>query len=137
MHYRNGGGISDPRKKLYKSYVNKARNLRDFKMKEEGSEPSTVRMATETFDGKNWVSFPTIFPKEGNKGSSDPKDWLILTDPDEAFEEAKKRGEVFNFGEDKDAAIDFGLGAWKPTKFTEMGEGRIKPYRKTIFDYFR
>ena len=31
MHYRNGGGISDPRKKLYKSYVNKARNLRDFK----------------------------------------------------------------------------------------------------------
>ena len=49
MHYRNGGGISDPRKKLYKSYVNKARNLRDFSMKEEGSEPSTVRMATETF----------------------------------------------------------------------------------------
>jgi hypothetical protein len=136
MQYRNSRDI-DPRKRVYRSYVNKARTMRPFTMNEEGSDPSTVRMATESFDG-NYYSFPTIFPKEGNEGSSNPKDWIIYGDDVEgAFEEALKRGEVFEFGKDKDAAIDFGLGAWKPTKFTEMGEGRIKPYRKTIFDYFR
>ena len=50
MQYRNSRDI-DPRKRVYKSYVNKARTMRPFTMNEEGSEPSTVRMATETFDG--------------------------------------------------------------------------------------
>jgi hypothetical protein len=136
MQYRNSRDIN-PRKRVYRSYVNKARTMRPFTMNEEGSDPSTVRMATETFDGENWVSFPTIFPKEGNTGSNNPQDWIVYDSPEEAYEEAKRRGEVFDFGKDKDAAIDFGLGAWKPTKFTEMKEGRIKPYRKTIFDYFR
>jgi hypothetical protein len=43
---------------------------------------------------------------------------------EEAYEEAKKRGEVINFGSDKDAAIKFGQGSWKDKK--QMG-GSVYP----------
>lgn len=107
----------------YASYKSKAVEIRPFTMKEEGSDPSTVRMATETFDGVNWYSFPTIFPKEGNEGSSDPNDWIIYGDDIEgAFKEAQKRGEVFEFGKDKQSALDFGEGSWKPQLFKKGGK---------------
>jgi hypothetical protein len=127
MKYR--GDQVDPRKKKYTSYVQKARTMRPFTMNEEGSDPSTVRMSTETFDGKNWYSFPTIFPKEGNTGSTNPQDWIIYDSPEEAFKEAQKRGEVFDFGSDKESALMFGEGAWKPNEFKDMPRGRTKTYR--------
>jgi len=74
---------------------------------QDGSE-STHLMATETFDGKNWFSFPTLF--------QDPDGtWIDMSDRpwEEAYEEAKKRGEVIDFGTDKEAAIKFGEGSWK------------------------
>lgn len=77
------------------------------------TSPSTVKMATETFDGKNWVSFPTLFPKDPNNQTSDKKDWMYITDPKEAYDEAVKRGEVWEFGEDKESALKFGEGSWK------------------------
>jgi len=132
MRYRSDQ--VDPRKKKYQKYAETARTMRPFTMNETGSEPSTVRMATEVIDGK-WYSYPTIFPKEGNTGSSDPNDWLVL-DEYEAFEEARKRGELFEFGEDKESALLFGEGAWKGP-YKDMPQGRIKPYRKTPLDYLR
>ena len=120
---------TDPRKKKYTSYVQKARTMRPFTMNEEGSDPSTVRMSTETFDGENWYSFPTIFPKEGNSGSTNPQDWIIYDSPEAAFKEAQKRGEVFDFGSDKESALMFGEGAWKPNEFKDMPRGRTKTYR--------
>jgi hypothetical protein len=74
----------------------------------DGTE-STHLMATETLDGKNWVSFPTLF--------QDPDGtWIDMSDKPwkEAYEEAKKRGELIDFGTDKEAAIKFGEGSWKP-----------------------
>ena len=66
-------------------------------------------MATET-DGKgNWFSFPTLFQNEDGT-------WLDMSEGEgweSAYEEAKKRGEVIEFGTDKDAAIKFGEGSWK------------------------
>ena len=88
---------------------------RDNGIDENGntSESSHV-MATEIYNGK-WQSFPTIFPKEGNTGSRDPKDWMDFGDDKEgAFKEAQKRGEVFDFGDNKEAALKFGEGSWKP-----------------------
>lgn len=84
----------------------------------DGSE-STHLMATETFDGKNWFSFPTLF--------QDPDGtWIDMSDRpwQEAYEEAKKRGEVIEFGTDKEAAIKFGEGSWKLPKAQE-GNGEI------------
>lgn len=82
----------------------------------DGSE-STHLMATETLDGKNWFSFPTLF--------QDPDGtWIDMSDKPwkEAYEEAKRRGEVIEFGTDKEAAIKFGEGSWKLPKAQDGGE---------------
>ena len=88
----------------------------------DGSE-STHLMATETLDGENWVSFPTLF--------QDPDGtWVDMSDRpwEEAYEEAKRRGEVIDFGTDKEAAINFGEGSWK--------DQQDKPLRGRAFDSF-
>lgn len=76
---------------------------------------STHLMATET-DGKgNWFSFPTLF-QNSIPYADDSKNWVDMSDRpwEEAYEEAKKRNEVIEFGKDKEAAIKFGEGSWKP-----------------------
>ena len=69
-------------------------------------------MRTETLDEVNWFSFPTLFQDEDgtwvDMSKEAEKDWRP------AYEEAKRRGEVIEFGEDKDAAFKFGEGSWKP-----------------------
>lgn len=90
---------------------------------DESGEPSTVKMATETFDGKNWHSFPTLFPKDPNNQTNNPDDWISYDDPKEAYAEAKKRGEVWDFNEDKEGAIAFGEGSWKKPTQEQSGEG--------------
>jgi hypothetical protein len=69
---------------------------------------STHLYATETPDGKKWVSFPTLF--------QDPDGtWVDMSEGDwyNAYEEAKQRGEVLDFGRRKRAAIKWGEGSWK------------------------
>jgi hypothetical protein len=75
----------------------------------DGSE-STHLMRTETIDGINWVSFPTLFqnPDGSWLDMSDEENWRI------PMMEAKKRGELIHFGQDKEAALRFGEGSWKP-----------------------
>jgi hypothetical protein len=114
---------------VHDSYTKKARNLRKghtLKWTDhEGKKgESTLRMASEFKDGK-WVAFPTLYrekngkwkdymdgvPKRGEPGYSKEKEWSAIN---AAYERAKKDKEVFDFGEDKDKAINFGLGSWKP-----------------------
>ena len=90
---------------------------------DDSGEPSTVKMATETFDGKNWHSFPTLFPKDPDNQTNNPDDWISYDDPKEAYDEAKKRGEVWDFNEDKDSAMAFGKGSWKKPTSEQSGEG--------------
>ncbi len=73
----------------------------------DGSE-STHLYATETLDGKNWVSFPTLF--QNQDGS-----WLDMSQGnwEDAYREAEKRGEVIDFGRRKNKALAFGEGSWK------------------------
>jgi len=87
---------------------------------------STHLMATETLDGKNWFSFPTLF--------QDPDGtWIDMSDRpwEEAYEEAKRRGEVIDFGTDKEAAIKFGEGSWKLPKaqfgYTDINQDPSQP----------
>jgi hypothetical protein len=64
---------------------------------------------------------PTIFPNEGGKT------WTDLRDkPNEAYEEAKKRGEVFGFKSAKKAE-KFGYGSWKKG---EAKKEAMKNYRE-------
>ena len=110
--FQNGGSVmAPPRKGVRKN--------------PDGSE-STHLMATETLDGKNWFSFPTLF--------QDPDGtWIDMSDRPwkEAYEEAKKRGELIEFGTDKEAAIKFGEGSWKK----QMQEGGEPTFKYAIPGY--
>lgn len=90
---------------------------------------STHLMAAETFDGKNWVVFPTLF--QNPDGS-----WIDMSNEprEKAFQEAEIRGEVINFGTDKDSALNFGKGSWKKEKPRSDNKGGIsleKEYTST------
>jgi len=122
---------------VYDDYAEKARKMRDMgygkgraNLDKEGRvvDYSTHKMQTEVGErllelgikgvepGK-WYSFPTLFPdkKKSNR-------WIDYgggqkegegADLKGAYQEAVSRGETFEFGRDKEAAIKFGLGSWK------------------------
>jgi len=76
----------------------------------DGSE-STHLMAAEQLEDGSWVGFPTLFQDDDGTWVDKSKgNW------EDAYKEALQRGEVTNFGIDKDAAIAFGEGSWKPVK---------------------
>lgn len=104
----------------FQEYAKKAQEMRPFSRANPDGTHSTVLMASGEGDGKYYV-FPTIFPAEGNKGSSDPKDWIEPSDP---FAEAKKRGELFVF-DSEDEAINFAEGSWK--NYTNVKPKEIRP----------
>ena len=79
-------------------------------------------MAAEEVPGRGWVGFPTLFqgnPYVENESmlSTNVGEWLDMSNQNNGwwpiYEEADRRGEVYDFGEDKEAAIAFGEGSWK------------------------
>ena len=73
---------------------------------------STHLMKREFIPEEGWVAFPSLFQDEDGA-------WIDMSNkPDDEwhsiYKEAKSRGEVYNFGTDKQAAIDFAdKGSWK------------------------
>ena len=88
----------------------KARAIRPTERKNQDGTVSTHKMESGTGDGKyKYQVNPTIFP---NKDGS----WTDLGGQgNKAFEEAKKRGEVFGFKREKQAE-KFSAGSWKKGK---------------------
>ncbi len=76
---------------------------------------STHIMKAEIVDGK-WYGFPTLFQNDDDSWDNtfellinkNEKNWMP------AFKEAKRRGELIEFGDDMESAIKFGEGSWKP-----------------------
>ena len=110
----------------YDEYAHQARKIREGMERPNLSETgertgeSTHLMRTEKIDDR-WVSFPTLFPHEEKpdrwtdySGGQDPKLEGQGADIRGAYDEARKRGEVFEFGQDKKEALKFGEGSWKP-----------------------
>lgn len=87
----------------------KIRKMRSFGRKNADGTTSTHKMAHGTSDGKHIV-FPTIKPKDGNKGSSNPKDW-----EKQSYEKARAAGEVISFNSKK-RAKKIAEGSWKKKK---------------------
>lgn len=99
--FENGGSLKD--------YIQKAQTMRKGARQNPDGSYSTHLMRAETLDGKNWVAFPSLF--ENEDGS-----WQDMSNEEDTmsvYKEAKKRGEVFDFGQNKEAALDFGKGSWK------------------------
>jgi len=78
------------------------------RINEDGSV-STHLMKAETVDGK-WYGFPSLFQNSNGEwiDMSGEKDWMNI------YNEAKKRGELIEFGDDAESAIKFAEGSWKP-----------------------
>jgi hypothetical protein len=72
---------------------------------------STHLMRTETIDGINWVSFPTLF--QNADGTWVDMSEQAKTNWQSVASEANKRGELTHFGADKEKALKFGKGSWK------------------------
>ena len=82
-------------------------------------------LAAETFGDGNWYTFPTIFPKDPSNPTNNPEDWINLSeekDRKKAYEEAKKRDEVWSFGKDSNAALEFSEGNWKKNTNEDLTE---------------
>jgi len=82
---------------------------------------STHKMTSANIDDRN-VAFPTLFPDKERPGRwkdyspsvMDEKGKSIdRTDTFGAYEEARGRGEVFEFGQDEGEAMKFAKGSWK------------------------
>ena len=80
---------------------------------------STHKMTSANIDDRN-VAFPTLFPhkeKPGRwvdySGGQDKKYKGRGSDVRGAYDEARRRGEVFEFGQDEGEADKFAKGSWK------------------------
>jgi len=76
---------------------------------------STHLMKAEQLEDGTWVGFPSLFQNEDGKwiDMSGEEDWMNI------YNEALNRGEVIEFGDDKETAIKFGEGSWKIPKGQE------------------
>jgi hypothetical protein len=80
----------------------------------DGSVSSHL-MKAEYVDGRGWVAFPTLF-QDSKPYADDNQNWVDMSEEEDwmkIYEEAVRRGEVYDFGEDKEAALAFGMGSWK------------------------
>ena len=59
-------------------------------------------VSTVKFQQMDDFVYPTIFPKDPDNPTSDPKDWITL-DGEDALIEAQKRGEVLRFSSEREA----------------------------------
>ena len=97
----------------------------------DGTE-STHLMRRERLEDGTWVAFPSLFQNE--KG-----DWVDLGEKygdnwKPIYEYALKIGEVYNFGEDEEAAINFAdKGSWKNNNYKDGGKFPISS--KGLYDY--
>tara|TARA_Y100000296_G_scaffold61394_1_gene71208 strand:+ start:98 stop:463 length:366 start_codon:yes stop_codon:yes gene_type:complete len=110
----------------YDEYAHQARKIREGmerpNLDKSGRRvgESTHLMRTEKIDDR-WVAFPQLFPSKEKpnrwtdySGGQDPKLKGQGADIRGAYEEAGRRGERFEFGQDKEEALKFGRGSWKP-----------------------
>lgn len=100
----------------------------------DGSE-STHLMMAEYIPERGWVAFPSLF-QDSKPYADDQQNWVDMSNEEDwmkIYEEAERRGEVYDFGEDKEAALAFGEGSWKdqlPDKGmeVELDEKEIQKY---------
>ena len=90
---------------------------------------SSHLMKAEYVDDRGWVAFPSLF-QDSKPYADDQENWVDMSNEKNGwwpiYEEAVRRGEIYDFGEDKEAALAFGMGSWKdqlPSHLQEKREG--------------
>jgi hypothetical protein len=90
----------------------KKKKIRNMRQEGQYVELKPGEQSTHLMYHQGKEVFPSIFPKDKNTKSHDPKDWIDLPNKEAAYNEAKKRGEVVRFATNK-RAEKIGMGAWK------------------------
>ena len=90
-----------------------------------------INLVSAEVDGKN-VVYPTLFPQNPDSDyGTDPSEWMML-DADEAFAEAKKRGEVL-YVDSKEKADELAEGSWKDVSAVDVEANMF--YKDRGLDY--
>ena len=111
---RAKGGVDVDKRSLSEKAL-KVQEMRPVARLNENGSQSTVKMEDADYDGR-FFAYPTLFPT-GDGFSADPKKWLEL-EGDAAFEEAQRRGELFEFNTAEEANR-FATGEWKEIRETD------------------
>ena len=111
----------------------RAKQLRTNGRRNEDGTVSTVKFQSANIDGKE-VVYPTLFPYDGEGAYGSDPDWWQELDGMEAYELAKKRGEVFSFKSEEEAQ-KFAEGSWKDVSNLDA-EGQIF-YKQFDKDYIQ
>ncbi len=106
--------------------VSKKKQLREMRTDQYVNLPDGTK-ASHLMSSKGKEVFPTVFPNK--KGSHDYKDWTDMPDTDQAYAEAKKRGEVVKFATEK-RAEKMAHGAWKKGEARKEAMQNYKEYKK-------
>ena len=106
--------------------VSKKKQLREMRGDEYVNLPDGGK-ASHLMSSKGKEVFPTVFPNK--KGSHDYKDWTDMPDTNQAYAEAKKRGEVVKFATKK-RAEKIAHGAWKEGEARKEAMENYKKYKK-------
>lgn len=109
----------------------RAQNMRRVGRLNKDGSASTVEFMSFEQDGK-FIVAPTLFPKDKLNYGADPRGWMKL-EPAKAIEEARARGELFEF-KTKEEAERFAKGAWKDVTMSDL-EGQ-KFFQERGLDYF-
>jgi GNAT superfamily N-acetyltransferase len=111
---RAKGGVDVDKRSLSEKAL-KVQEMRPVaRLNDDGSQ-STVLMASAEADGRHFA-YPTLFPT-GDGFSADPNDWTEL-EGGAAFDEAQRRGELFEF-DTAEEANRFAEGEWKEIRETD------------------
>lgn len=90
-------------------FIGKKKRIRDMRGDEYVNMPNG-EMSSHLMSSRGKEAFPTVFPNK--PGSHEYKDWTDMPNTSEAYNEAKKRGEVVKFATAK-RAEKMAFGAWK------------------------
>lgn len=121
-----GGGKTDGKPISKKKAI---RKMRTFSRKNDDGGESTHLMAWYGDPDKKRGDFsvaPTIAPKEGNTGSSDPKDWEEID-----YKQAKERGEVIDV-KSRRKAEKLSFGSWKKGKDKRDAMREYRGWKKSM-----
>jgi hypothetical protein len=111
---RAKGGVEVDKRSLSEKAL-KVQEMRPVARRNEDGDQSTVKMEDAEYDGR-FFSYPTLFPI-GDGFSANPNDWMEL-DGVAAFDEAQRRGELFEF-DTAEEANRFAKGEWKEIRETD------------------
>ena len=119
----------------YKDGGPKVKQRRGVRENPDGSVSSHL-MRAEYIPERGWVGFPSLF-QDSKPYADDQQNWVDMSEEEDwmkIYEEAERRGEVYDFGEDKEAALAFGMGSWKDQlpdegMEVELSDEEVERYR--------